>query len=234
VVRKDFAAAYPEVVVAYLKAALAAEQWIVQEPVRAATLMQQWSGIPKEVLYLYYGPGGVLTLDSTIKPRFVDALKYDYRVLRKDNNIATLDFGQWIDDRYVREAYKQMGLDYAKQLETVIDPAQANARLAPEVWVDGEGIRKYGSVAELLGALEPLRKAAKTISATYVYDSGTGVKLFGSSAFYVKGADGAVSAFMLRTDAQRFAAKKGGSVVDYSKTLAPSKLPASSAAVLGN
>jgi NitT/TauT family transport system substrate-binding protein len=127
-----------------------------------------------------------------------------------------------------------MGLDYAKQLETVIDPAQANARLAPEVWVDGEGIRKYGSVAELLGALEPLRKAAKTISATYVYDAGAGVKLFGSSAFYVKGADGAVSAFMLRTDAQRFAAKKGGSVVDYSKTLAPSKLPASSAAVLGN
>jgi len=234
VVRKDFAAAYPEIVVAYLKAALAAEQWIVQDPVRAATLMQQWSGIPKEVLYLYYGPGGVLTLDSTIKPRFVDALKYDYQVLRKDNNISSLDFDQWIDDRYVREAYKQMGLDYTKQLQTLIDPAQANVGLAPEVWVEGEGIRKFPSLSGLLAAVEPLRKAGKAISATYVYDAGSGVKLFGSSAFYVRGADGSVSAFMLRTDAQRFVAKNGGSIVDYSKSLAPSKLAASSAAALRN
>lgn len=231
VVRKDFAAAYPEIVVAYLKAALDAEQWIVQDPVRAATLMQQWSGIPKEVLYLYYGPGGVLTLDSTIKPRFVETLKYDYQVLRKDNNISTLDFGQWIDDRYVREAYKQMGLDYAKQLETVIDPAHANASLPAEVWVEGEGIRKYGSVAALLAAVAPLRKAGKAISATYVYDAGSGVKLFGSSAFYVRGTGGTVSAFMLKADAQRFAAKNGGSVVDYSKTLAGTRLAAASAAV---
>jgi NitT/TauT family transport system substrate-binding protein len=234
VVRKDFAVAYPEIVVAYLKAALAAEQWIVEDPVRAATLMQQWSGIPKEVLYLYYGPGGVLTLDSTIKPRFVDALKYDYQVLRKDNNIATLDFGQWIDDRYVREAYKQMGLDYAKQLDTVIDPAHANANLPAEVWIEGEGIRKYGSVTALLSAVEPLRKAGKSISATYVYDAGNSVKLFGSSAFYVRGADASVSAFMRKTDAQRFAAKNGGSVVDYSKTLASSKLAASSASLQKN
>jgi NitT/TauT family transport system substrate-binding protein len=234
VVRKDFATAYPEIVVAYLKAALAAEQWITQDPVRAATLMQQWSGIPKEVLYLYYGPGGVLTLDSTIKPSFVDTLKYDYQVLRKDNNISTLDFSQWIDDRYVREAYRQMGLDYAKQLQTVIDPARTNAGRPPELWVEGEAIRKYGSVAELLGAVEPLCKAGKAISATYVYDAGSGVKLFGSSAFYVRGADGSVSAFMLRTDAQRFAAKNSGSVVDYSKTLAPSKLATSNPAVLRN
>lgn len=234
VVRRDFATAYPEIVVAYLKAALAAEEWISQDPVRAATLMQQWSGIPKEVLYLYYGPGGVLTLDSTIKPRFVDALKYDYQVLRKDNNISALDFSQWIDDRYVREAYKQMGLDYAKQLQTVIDPAQANAGLPPEVWVDGEGIRKYESVADLLSAVEPLRKAGKVITATYVYDMSRGVKLFGSSAFYVRGTGGSVSAFMLRTDAQQFAAKNGGSIVDYSKTLTSAKLAASGAAALRN
>ena len=234
VVRKDFAVAYPEIVVAYLKAAVAAAQWIVQDPVRAATLMQQWSGIPKEVLYLYYGPGGVLTLDSTIKPRFVDALKYDYQVLRKDNNISTLDFGQWIDDRYIREAYKQSGLDYAKQLETVVDRARANVSLPSEVWIEGEGIRKYGSIADLLDAVEPLRKAGKAISASYVYDASSGVKLFGSSAFYVRGADKSVSAFMLRTDAQRFAAKNGGSIVDYSKTLASSKLAASSAALRRN
>jgi NitT/TauT family transport system substrate-binding protein len=232
VVRKDFAERYPEIVVAYLKAVIAAEQWIAADPVRAATLMQQWSGIPKEVLYLYYGPGGVLTLDSTVKPRFVDALKYDYQVLRKDNNISTLDFGQWIDDRYIREAYRQMGLDYGKQLAAVVDPSHANAGLPSELWIEQEGIRKYPSVALMLAAIEPLRKAGKVIKASYVYDATKGVKLFGSSAFYVRGQDGSVSPFMLRPDAQSFASRTRGNLVDYSRVLGNSSLAASNSAPL--
>jgi len=219
VVRKDFAEKYPEVVVAYIKAEIAGDQWVQQDPVRATRMMQQWTGMPKEVLYLYYGPGGALTLDPTIKPDFVKALKYDYGVLRKGKNIPKLDFSQWIDDRYVREAYKELGLDYDAQLKKLIDPKTANHGLPSEIWVKGEGIKDYKTPKAMLAAVDVLSKAGKTVNATYVYDASTGVKIFGKTAFYVRNGD-TLTSFMLRPDAQAYAAKVGGSVMGYEQALA--------------
>ena len=86
VVREDFAKEHPEVVVAYIKAVYEAGVWIKQDPMRAVEMMEKWSGVEKEVLYLYFSKGGFLTLDPTIKPAWVDALKLDHGVLAKEQH----------------------------------------------------------------------------------------------------------------------------------------------------
>ncbi|HWV62364.1 MAG TPA: ABC transporter substrate-binding protein, partial [Oxalicibacterium sp.] len=59
VVRKDFAEKYPEVVVAYIKSLMAADDWLRKNPKLAAENIEIWTGIEKEVAYLYLGPGGI-------------------------------------------------------------------------------------------------------------------------------------------------------------------------------
>jgi NitT/TauT family transport system substrate-binding protein len=219
VVRRDFAEKYPEIVVAYIKAMIAGDQWIAADPLRAATAMERWTGVPKEVLYLYFSKGGVLTLDPTIKPYFVKTLKFDYRVLRKGKNIPPLDFSKWIDDRYVRTAYREMGLDYDRQLAVLVDPKTANGGLPDEVWVDGEGIKDYSSPAAMLAAVAALTRAGRKIDATYVYDATTGVKIFGKSAYYVRTKSGSLTAFMLQPDAAAYSRKEGGTLMSYPQAL---------------
>ena len=68
---------------------------------RAVELMEKWSGVEKEVLYLYFSKGGYLTLDPTIKPAWVDALKFDHQVLVKENVIGAARFRQ-LDHRVLR------------------------------------------------------------------------------------------------------------------------------------
>lgn len=218
-VRKDFAERYPEIVVALIKAEIAGDEWVRANPMRAATAMQAWTGMPKEVLYLYFSKGGVLTLDPTIKPYFVKTLEADYEVLRKGKNIPPLDFSKWIDDRYVRAAYKEMGLDYDRQLAVMVDPKAASRGLPDEVWVDGQGIRTYPDPGAMLEAVAALTKAGRKINATYVYDATSGVKIFGKSAYYVRGRNGALTAFMLRPDAADFSKKEGGTALSYTQAL---------------
>src|SRR5580692_6105856 len=73
VVRTDFADKYPEVVVAYVKAIVEANAWLRADPVRAAEKIQEWTGINKEVVYIFLGPGGNMTTDPTVKPVLVKA-----------------------------------------------------------------------------------------------------------------------------------------------------------------
>ncbi len=232
VVRKDFAEKYPEIVVALIKAEIAGDRWVRADPVRATTAMESWTGVPKEVLYLYFSKGGVLTLDPTIKPLFVKTLEFDYQVLRKGKNIPTLDFSRWIDDRYVRQAYKELGLDYDAQVAVTVDPKTANRGLPDELWVQGGGISAYPNAASLLAAVTALTKAGKTVNATYVYDATTGVKIFGKTAYYVRAANGSLTTFLLRPDAIAFSRKAGGTLLSYSQALAGS--PAGSARVARN
>ena len=109
VVREDFAKQYPELVVAFIEAVYDAGQWIKADPMRAVEMMEKWTGVEKEVLYLYFSKGGLLTLDPTIKPQWIDALKFDHSVLAKEQQIPPLDFNAWITETYVKAAYKEYG-----------------------------------------------------------------------------------------------------------------------------
>jgi NitT/TauT family transport system substrate-binding protein len=215
VVRKDYAEKYPEVVVAFMKAIIEAGDWVREDPIRAATKLEKWTGVEREVQYLYFSKGGALTLDPTIKDKWVDALKFDHTVLVKEKSIPPLDFDKWIYDGYIRTAYKELGMDYEKDLKYIRDPKPENMKLpAAEIWHKDKGIVTYDSISKMLEAAKKF-KADGTLRASYVYDDVTGLKLFGKVAIYVKGKTGEYTAFMRKPDAEKFIAKKGGDIVGF-------------------
>ena len=231
VVRKDFLEKYPEIVVAYLKAVVEANEWITKNPEAATTKQEQWTSIPKEVLYLYFGRGGFLTLDATIKPRWVEVLKYDASVLQKMGIVKGADVEGFIDDRYVKQAYRELGRDYAREQRGMIagtSPMEGkdagtgapikDPRAAAEMWLKGEAIRAYASLAGLMGALRDAESAGHAVNAAYVFDYTTGLKLFAHRAFYVAGGSGKAAsaslvAFAWKDEAEAFATKNGGKVL---------------------
>jgi NitT/TauT family transport system substrate-binding protein len=215
VVRQDFAEKYPEVVIAFVEAIYDAGQWIKADPMRAVENMEKWSGVEKEVLYLYFSKGGLLTLDPTIKPQWIDALKFDDKVLQKEQAIPPLDFNAWITDKYVKAAYKNLGVDYAAQEAKIVDPKVANQGMPMEIWHARDGIKDYSTIAEFLKAVAAYNAEGAKLNATYVYDKNSGLKLFGNSAFYVKASDGQFSAFLLKPDADSYAKTIGGSVMTF-------------------
>jgi len=220
VVRKDFAESYPEVVTAFLKAVYDAGKWIEADPVKATDAMEKWTGVEKEVLYLYFSKGGHLTLDPTIKPKWVDALKFNHGVLAREKAIPALDFDAWITEKYVKAAYAEMGKDYEADRTAVVDPVQANAGLPMEIWHSRDGISTYPDLQGFLKAVAEFNKVGQKLNATYVYDKETGLKLFGKTAFYVAEADGKFATFLRKKEAEKYAASVKGKVVSFEEALA--------------
>lgn len=218
VIRQDFAEAYPEVAIAFIKAVYQAGEWIREDPMRAVDKMEDWTGVEKEVLYLYFSKGGHLTLDPTIKAAWVDALKFDHGVLVKEKAIPPLDFDAWITEDYVKAAYKDLGKDYEAEKASMIDPKVANADLPMEIWHARDGISTYPDLASFLKAVAEMRATGAKINATYVYDVETGLKLFGKTAFYVKSDDG-YATFLRKGEAEAYASKHGGELMDFDTAL---------------
>jgi NitT/TauT family transport system substrate-binding protein len=179
----------------------------------AATKLEKWTGVEREVQYLYFSKGGALTLDPTIKEEWVDALKFDHKVLVKEKAIPPLDFKRWIYDGYIRQAYKELGMDYDKDLNYTRSPREENLKLAPaEIWHAKKGIITYPTVADMVAAAETY-KSDGTLRATYVFDNTTGLKIFGKIATYVKDADGKLTTFMRKSDAEKYSASVGGTII---------------------
>ena len=118
VVRTDFAEKYPEVVVAYIKAIIAANAWLRADPKLAAEKIQEWTGINKEVVYIFLGPGGNMTTDPTIKPALIEAAVTDVKVLQNLGRMKEFDPKKWVDDSYIRKAYAELKLDYDAELKS--------------------------------------------------------------------------------------------------------------------
>ena len=219
VVRQDFADKYPEVATAFVKAVYDAGDWIREDPIRAVDSIEKWTGVEKEVLYIYFSEGGHLTLDPTIKSEWVDALAFNHGVLVQEKSIPPLDFNEWITEEYVEAAYQDLGKDYQKEKASMVDAAIDNADRPMEIWHSREGISAHKTIAEFLAAVEVFRKTGAKLNATYVYDKETGLKLFGKTAFYVKTKKG-FSTFLRKPDADDFASKNSGMVFDYEAALA--------------
>lgn len=220
VVRQDFAEDYPEVVEAFLKAVIEAGDWIREDPMRAVTEMETWTGVEKEVLYLYFSKGGHLTLDPTIKTEWVDALKFDHGVLVREKAIPPLDFDAWITEDYIKAAYADMGLDYEADKITTVDPEAANAGLPAEIWHARDGVSTYDSMPDFLAAVSEMRGTGAKLNATYVYDSETGLKLFGKTAFWVKAGDDSYATFLRKGEAEVYATSHDGKVITFDEAIA--------------
>ncbi|MFL1403761.1 ABC transporter substrate-binding protein [Marinobacter sp. M1N3S26] len=211
VVRKEFADEYPEVVEGYLTATLEAQKWIQDDPMNAAVQVSEWTGVEKEVLYLYFSDGGITTFEASVKPEWVDALEYDHALLQREVEVPDLDFGRWIDDSYLRNAYETMDMDYEALVSTVVDTEPNNPDLKPaEIWFADKGIVTYDSVADMLAAQS---ETGDDINATYVYDNLTGLKLFGKAAYLVRGTDDEVVAFLKKADSDKYIAENGGTLI---------------------
>ncbi|VCU72236.1 Putative aliphatic sulfonates-binding protein precursor [Pigmentiphaga humi] len=234
VVRKDFGEKYPEIVVAYIKAMMEANEWLRKNPKEAAEKIASWTRIDKEVAYIFLGPGGIHTLDPTIKPRWVEALKADYGVLKKLNMIKDLDIAAWVNDSYVRSAYQESGLDYGAQLASFSnyvvrgkDPVCGTAVSRPEesgqIWVRGGDILPFSSAACTLAGVKQLTAEGKQLDAVYLVDRTLGIKVFADAAFYTLGGDPKkprITPYLLKRDAEADAGKNGGKLAGYAEALA--------------
>ncbi|MBT0962224.1 ABC transporter substrate-binding protein [Denitromonas iodatirespirans] len=234
IVREDFAKKYPEFVVAYIKALMAANDWLRKDPVAAAAKIEEWTRVEKEVAYMFLGPSGVHTLDPTLKPKWIETVKYDHGVLDRMGRVKPLDADAWVDETYVRAAYKELGRDYdaekasfANYEITGTDPLCGGTidtpRQAGEVWIDGAGISAYKSTACALSAVKQAMAAGKKVSVAFVFDRGTKIKLFANTAFYAldgKNAAGDIVPFLLKKDAEAYVAAHGGRVGLYADALA--------------
>jgi NitT/TauT family transport system substrate-binding protein len=226
-VRSDFAEKYPELVVAYLKATIEASRLIREHPEELCTELAKWTGVEAEVYYAFHGPEGIQTRDYSLKPEYVEAIRRAEQVLRVlKKTDRPLDVDSFINDKFIREASHELGLDYDAQLKDysavpfarnaldtnapVIDP-----KLAGQVWVQDEPtVRLYSSMQAALSAAGKLQNSGKKIRVIFAHDRLSGIKLFAERAWFVE-KDSNLSAFLLKTDADRWAKDQGGSVMNY-------------------
>ncbi|GJD54807.1 ABC transporter substrate-binding protein [Methylobacterium dankookense] len=223
-----YAERYPEIVTAYLRAAIEADRLVAAEPERYAELIERVTGIEAEVAYLFHGPLGLQTRDITWKPEYRQALKTSIEtltLLKKAD--GDLDVDRFVDDRFVRAAAAQAGIDYEAHLKdyaqaplTASDAATGQpitdvSRVA-QIWVKGEAkVRHYASPEGALAALATLEREGGSARVVYAQDRNSGIKLFAAQGWYVRDAERRLSAFLLKGDAEGFAKAHGGEVLDF-------------------
>lgn len=224
----DYAERYPEIVTAYLRAALEADRLIASEPERYSELISKVTGIEAEVVYLFHGPLGLQTRDVTWKPEFRQAVAASIKTLkflkRADSD---LDINQFVTDSYIRTALVQSGRDYDAEQKTYAQlPLKArdaasgdeitDARRVAQIWLKDEAqVRHYASPESALKALAALEKDGKTARVVYAQDRDSGIKLFANQAWFVRASSGELSAFLLKDGAERWAKVHGGDVLDF-------------------
>jgi NitT/TauT family transport system substrate-binding protein len=233
VVRKDFAEKYPEIVTAYIEALMEANEWVRHDPKRAAEKIEEWTKINKEVAYIFLGPGGVHTLDPTIKKPWIDSIGSNYAILQKLHMIKDLDINAWVNDTYVRKAYADLGLDYSKQVASFetynvsgMDPIckvpVKDPKLAGEVWIQDGDIVPFASPICTLKGVKAYMAQNKKFNAVYLVDHELGIKVFADQAFYSIKQDATnpqIVPFLLKKDAEAYAATNGGKLGTYEQAL---------------
>lgn len=236
VVRDDFAKKHPDIVVAYVNAVLEANEWIRRNPKEAAEKIEEWTKIEKEVVYMFLGPGGIHTMDPTIKPEWIEAIKYDHGVLQRMGRVKGFDADRWVDDSYVRTAMKLRGLDYDAQRKSFqsydlqgrkdafCNATIENVKLSGEIWVAGGDIEAFSSPRCTLAAVKKYRGEGRKINVVYLRDQASGIKVFADRAFYAllpKHAAGPqIVPFLLKKDAEAHARKIGARLATYDEALA--------------
>jgi NitT/TauT family transport system substrate-binding protein len=227
-VRSDFAQKYPEIVVAYLRAALEGDRLIREDPESIAEQYQKWTGIEAEVFYAFHGPQGIQIRDYTLKPEVIQALGNAAQTLKVLKKTAhDIDVSTFVDDRYIREAAKQSGDDYEARLKNYdavpFDAkdfqgrAVTEPKAAGQIWVVEEPkVRLYQSIAATFQALQALEKQGQKARVTYVHDAESGLKLFADKVWYVRTGE-ELAAFLEKSKAEKWAQSHTGTVIDFAE-----------------
>jgi NitT/TauT family transport system substrate-binding protein len=231
----EYAKKYPEVVVAFLRAAIEADRLFAAEPEKYSELIEKVTGVEAAVNYLYHGPLGLQTRDFTWKPEYRQALKTSIDTLKLMGRESTLDAASFIDDQYLRTAFKQSGLDYDARLANHDKlPLKANDAITGKpitdlqrvagIWVQGEPkVRHYASIENALNDLQKIEQSGKKARAVYVHDLIHRIKLLAPTTWYAVDAKGQLSAFLQKDAATAYAAANKGRVVDFAGAQAAAK-----------
>lgn len=225
---KDYAEKYPEIVQAYLQASIEADQLIQKEPEKYSQLIADKTGIPAEVVYLYHGPLGLQTRDLTWKPEYREATKIAIETLKVlGKNDGTINADQFIDDQYIKSAFKASGQDYSKALANYgKSPLVANDALTgqpiktfnrvTQIWVKDEAkVRSYETPEHAFQDLKKLKDAGKTIRVVYNQDYQSDIKILSNLAWYATDRAEKIYAFLLKGDAEQWAKAQGGKVYGF-------------------
>jgi len=224
-VRSDYAEAHPDIVVAFLKATLEANRLYEADAEGLSEKLAGWTGVDAEVYYAFHGPRGIQTRDYSLKPEYAGAIRKAQDALEVLKKVdRRIDVGRYVDDRFIRRAAREFGLDYDARLRSyeplpfgsdAIDTGAPvkDPNLAGQLWVRGEPrVRLYSSVAATLRALGQL--GAPAVRVTFVHDRSSGNKLFADKVWYVH-AGKELSAFLSRSAADDWARTHAGSVVGF-------------------
>jgi len=226
--RSDFAAKYPELVVAYLKATLEADGLLRKEPEEYSEKLAKWTGVEAEVYYAFHGPQGIQTRDYTLKPEFVEAIRQASQTAKVLKKIQRdLDIASFVDDKFIRQAARELGYDYDARLKDytplpftgkdyVGGRAVTEPKLAGQIWVAGEKkVRLYKSIGDTFTALNQLERQGSKVRVSFVHDRDSGLKLFADKAWYVSN-KGEIVAFLEKSKANQWAERHQGSALSYS------------------
>jgi NitT/TauT family transport system substrate-binding protein len=223
----EYARKYPEIVVAFLRASIEADRLIAAEPEKYSELIEKVTGIEAAVNYLYHGPLGLQTRDLTWKPEYRKALSTSIETLKLMGRESLLKAETFIDDQYIRAAFKQSGLNYEAKLANYDKlPLKANdavtgkpitefQRLAG-IWVQGEPkVRHYASIEGAFADLQKIESQGKKTRAVYVHDQIHRIKLLAPNTWFAVDAKGQLSAFLQKDAANAYAAANKGRVLDF-------------------
>ncbi|MGZ3238391.1 MAG: ABC transporter substrate-binding protein [Burkholderiaceae bacterium] len=226
-VDNDYAKKYPEIVTAFLRAAIEADRLFAAEPEKYSELIAKVTGIEAEVNYLFHGPLGLQTRDLSWKPEYRQAVKTSIETLRiLKRTEQDLDANTFINDQYIRTAFKQAGLNYDAQLKNYAQlPLKAkdahtgkpitDVKRVAQIWVEGEPlVRHYATPESAFADLAKLEKSGKKIRVVYAQDRNSGIKLLAGDAWFVRNKD-EVNAFLLKDAAESWAKQHGGKVLDF-------------------
>ena len=230
-VRQDFAESCPEVVTAFMQSVLEATAKFTASPEKISGQIEEWSGIDKEVVYMFLGPSGLQYMSPEIEEVQLQALENSIATLMslgkiENKSIKPSDVRDWVDSSYLEKAAANLKTSVAEQVKkgkeylisgkdafdgSSIDDPKASA----QIWIEGDDqVQDYSSPVTMAKALKKFEADGKDPSAIFVHDMNKGWKLFAQTAYFVD-TNGAVSAFLLKADADAYAAKSGGKVIDF-------------------
>lgn len=230
VVRSDFAQEHSEIVVAYLKAMLEANQTFRDNPEDISAKIEDWSGIEKEVVYMFLGPSGLQPLDPTIREVHLEALKNSIATLTElgkvEREVDPKAVAGWVDEGYLKQAMDEKGLNYNEVIASgenyVITGEDAltgepitEPKLAAQLWIQGEEtVTNFASIPNMVKMLGKLKEEGKAADVMFVHDREKGWKLFAENSYFVSNGE-EVAAFLLKEDADKFATTSGGKVTAF-------------------
>lgn len=235
VVRNAFATGHSDIVEAFLRAEIQATTYIWQHPLQAAETVASATGLAPEVVYLYNGPDGIATFDTTLKSQLVSAMRQDVPFLSSIGVLNAINLSSFVDSGYLQKAY---GSGYAAQLASTANPstitgtdsacgvAVTDQATAGEVWLQGENSTHPASTPTcLLRFIRSAQSKGQKVRAAYVPDAQLGTRWFAADDVWVLDPSAAANERYLpftthSAAASYVASHPGTSIVSYADAVA--------------